>query len=132
MQPLPTQQTRDLGIRQRRLHVLGGDEILDRPANFGGRDRAAYAAQPVFRALLAAVGSARSRTRITEGDFVPTRRLTRVLIAAAERGAVVRLVLPCCFDMLAALRTGRRTTADGSRGSSASTNTARRRRIRRP
>ncbi len=62
---------------------------------------------PFYRALLAAIGSARSRIYITVGYFVPTRRLARALIEAAERGVDVRLVLPGFSDAPAALHAGR-------------------------
>jgi cardiolipin synthase len=62
---------------------------------------------PFYRALLAAIGSARSRICITVGYFVPTRRLARALIDAVERGVDVCLVLPGFSDAPAALHAGR-------------------------
>lgn len=62
---------------------------------------------PFYRALLAAIDSAKSRILITVGYFVPTRRLLRALINAARRGVDVRLVLPGFSDAPAALHAGR-------------------------
>lgn len=60
-----------------------------------------------YRALLAAIEEARSRIWITVGYFVPTRRLLRALIAAAERGVDVRLVLPGFSDVPAVVHAAR-------------------------
>ena len=60
-----------------------------------------------YRALLAAIDESRSRIYITVGYFVPTRRLLRALIAAAERGVDVRLVLPGFSDVPAAVHAAR-------------------------
>ncbi len=79
-----------------------------------GTQRAAVAAtgsgrgrNPFYRALLAAVQSARSRAYITTAYFVPPRRLLRALVDAAERGVDVQLLLPGHSDFWAPLHAGR-------------------------
>jgi cardiolipin synthase len=85
-----------------------------RPLESAGRQRAALAASsagrgrnPFYRALLAAVESARSSVLITTAYFVPPRRLLRALLAAARRGVDVQLVLPGYSDFWAPLHAGR-------------------------
>jgi cardiolipin synthase A/B len=79
-----------------------------------GTQRASVAAtgsgrgrNPFYRALLAAVQSARLRVFITTAYFVPPRRLLRALLAAAERGVDVQLLLPGHSDFWAPLHAGR-------------------------
>lgn len=83
------------------LAAVGPQRIVVAAA--GPRERR----RPFYRALLAAIGSARQRICITVGYFVPTRRLMRALIDAATRGVDVRLVLPGFSDAPAALHAGR-------------------------
>jgi cardiolipin synthase len=68
---------------------------------------AGRARNPLYHALIAAIRGARSRVWITSAYFVPTRRLTRALLAAAQRGVDVRLALPGISDQWAALAAGR-------------------------
>jgi cardiolipin synthase A/B len=68
----------------------------------GGRQR-----NPFYRALLAAVNTARLRVFITTAYFVPPRRLLRALLGAAERGVDVQLMLPGHSDFWAPLHAGR-------------------------
>lgn len=79
-----------------------------------GQHRAALAAtgagrgrNPFYRALLAAVESARTSVLVTTAYFVPPRRLLRALLAAARRGVDVQLVLPGYSDFWAPLHAGR-------------------------
>jgi cardiolipin synthase len=64
---------------------------------------------PLYRALLAAIDGAQRSVFVTAAYFVPTRRLTRHLIAAARRGVDVRLALPGVSDVWAPLAAGRAT-----------------------
>ncbi len=60
-----------------------------------------------YRALLAAVNTARHKVLITTAYFVPPRRLLRALTAAAQRGVDVQLVLPGRSDFWAPIHAGR-------------------------
>jgi cardiolipin synthase A/B len=79
-----------------------GSQRASVAATGSGRGR-----NPFYRALLAAVQSARSRVYITTAYFVPPRRLLRALLAAAERGVDVQLLLPGHSDFWAPLHAGR-------------------------
>ena len=60
-----------------------------------------------YRALLAAVNTARNKILITTAYFVPPRRLLKALTGAAQRGVDVQLVLPGRSDFWAPLHAGR-------------------------
>jgi len=84
------------------------------PLAVRGEHRVAVAASeagvrrnPFYRALLAAIESARERIQLTCAYFVPTRRLLHALVAAAHRGVDVRIVLPGFTDFWAPLHAGR-------------------------
>jgi cardiolipin synthase len=62
---------------------------------------------PFYTSLLAAIGNAQQRIRITTAYFVPPRRLLRALERAARRGIDVRLLLPGISDSWPALAAGR-------------------------
>jgi cardiolipin synthase len=79
-----------------------GAQAVTVAACTAGRDR-----NPLYHALIAAIRGAKSRVWITSAYFVPTRRLTRALLAAAQRGVDVRLALPGISDQWAALAAGR-------------------------
>jgi cardiolipin synthase A/B len=83
------------------LHAVGGQRIAV-AARGAGERRGRF-----YPALLGAIEEARSRIFITVGYFVPTRRLMRSLVAAAQRGVDVRLVLPGFSDVPAAVHAGR-------------------------
>jgi cardiolipin synthase A/B len=83
------------------LHAVGGQRIAV-AARGAGERRGRF-----YPALLGAIEEARSRIFITAGYFVPTRRLMRSLVAAAQRGVDVRLVLPGFSDVPAAVHAGR-------------------------
>jgi cardiolipin synthase A/B len=79
-----------------------------------GRQRVAVAAcpagprrNPLYRALLSAIGHAEQSVFITAAYFVPTRRLVRELVGAVRRGVDVRLALPGVSDVWAPLAVGR-------------------------
>lgn len=83
------------------LAVRGEHRVAVAATEAGGRRN------PFYRALLAAIESARSRILLTCAYFVPTRRLLHALVAAARRGVDVRLVLPGFTDFWAPLHAGR-------------------------
>lgn len=83
------------------LAVRGEHRVTVAATEAGGRRN------PFYRALLAAIESARERILLTCAYFVPTRRLLRALVAAARRGVDVRLVLPGFTDFWAPLHAGR-------------------------
>lgn len=83
------------------LHAVGGQRMAVAARSAGERRGRFYAA------LLGAIEEARSRILITVGYFVPTRRLMRALVKAAQRGVDVRLVLPGFSDVPAAVHAGR-------------------------
>ncbi len=83
------------------LNVVGGQRIAV-AARGAGERRGRF-----YPALLGAIEEARSRIFITVGYFVPTRRLMRALVSAAQRGVDVRLVLPGFSDVPAAVHAGR-------------------------
>ena len=60
-----------------------------------------------YRALLASIGTARSRAWITTAYFVPPRRLLSALTKASQRGVDVQLLLPGRSDCWAPLHAGR-------------------------
>jgi cardiolipin synthase len=62
---------------------------------------------PVYRALVATLRSARHRILITTAYFVPTRRLVRELRRAADRGVRVALMVPAGSDSWSAAHAGR-------------------------
>jgi cardiolipin synthase len=62
---------------------------------------------PFYRALLAAIRTARHRIWLTTAYLVPTRRLARALVRAARRGVDVQLLLPGTSDFWAPLQAGR-------------------------
>jgi len=93
--------------------ALEGDEYFPALAATGTH-RVALAAcdagrrrNPFYRALLGAIGAARHRVLLTTAYLVPTRRLLRVLTAAARRGVEVHLLLPGISDFWAPLAAGR-------------------------
>lgn len=84
------------------------------PVVQAGPQRAALAASdagrrpnPYYRALLAALDSARRSVCITTAYLVPTRRLMRALTGAAARGVDVQMLLPGFSDFWAPLYAGR-------------------------
>ncbi len=83
------------------LLAVGAQRIAVAARNAGERRGRFYPA------LLAAIEEARSRIFITVAYFVPTRRLMRALVKAAQRGVDVRLVLPGFSDVPAAVHAGR-------------------------
>jgi cardiolipin synthase len=84
--------------------VAAGTQKLAVAACNAGRRR-----NPFYRALLAAIDGADRSVMVTSAYFVPTRRLTRRLVAAARRGVDVRLALPGVSDVWAPLAAGRAT-----------------------
>lgn len=79
-----------------------GEHAIAVAACAAGRRR-----NPLYRALLAAIRGAQRNVYLTSGYFVPTRRLRRALIEAAQRGVDVRLALPGISDVWAPLAAGR-------------------------
>jgi len=95
---------------RRRLHGPGYFPRIE-PA---GRQRVALAAvdagrrrNPFYRALLGAIGASRQRVWLTTAYLVPTRRLMRALVRAAQRGVDVRLLVPGVSDFWAPVAAGR-------------------------
>lgn len=62
---------------------------------------------PIYSALLGAIGAARERVLVTTAYLVPPRRLVRALTQAAERGVQVELLVPGLSDSWASLHAGR-------------------------
>lgn len=83
------------------LAVCGEQRVAVAAAEAGGRRN------PFYRALLAAIATARDSILLTGAYFVPTRRLLRALARAAGRGVDVRIVLPGISDCWAPLHAGR-------------------------
>lgn len=79
-----------------------GDQCVAVAACNAGRRR-----NSLYRALQAAIATAKSSVYVTSAYFVPTRRLVRALIAAARRGVDVRLALPGFSDTWAPRAAGR-------------------------
>lgn len=83
------------------LPVCGEHRVAVAAAEAGSRHSTFY------RALLAAIETARDRILLTGAYFVPTRRLLRALARAAARQVDVRIVLPGISDCWAPLYAGR-------------------------
>jgi len=62
---------------------------------------------PFYRALLSALDAAQHRICLTTAYLVPTRRLMRSLVRAAQRGVEVHLLVPGISDFWAPLQAGR-------------------------
>jgi len=99
---------------QRHAGSLPGPARYFPRARAAGEQRAGLAAaecgrghNDFYRALLAAVDAAHSRVCITTAYFVPPHRLLRALVAAAQRGVDVQLMLPGRSDFWAPLHAGR-------------------------
>lgn len=65
------------------------------------------ACAPMERTLLAAIGCARQRLRLTADRFAPSRRLLGALGEAAMRGVDVQLIVPGHGESWASLQAGR-------------------------
>ena len=96
-----------------RMPISGAASYFPIPQQVGTQRAGVAAAEcgrgrnDFYRALLAAVHTAKFRVLITTAYFVPPRRLMKELISAAQRGVDVQLVLPGRSDFWAPLHAGR-------------------------